>query len=44
MFSSNSFVVSGFKFRSFFFFKNLFIFNWKIIALQYCVGFCHISM
>ena len=25
-------------------FKNfLFIFNWRIIALQYCVGFCHIS-
>ena len=24
-------------------FKNfLFIFNWRIIALQYCVGFCHI--
>ena len=20
-----------------------FIFNWRIIALQYCVGFCHIS-
>ena len=26
-----------------FFNLNLFIFNWKIIALQYCVGFCHIS-
>ena len=26
-----------------FFFKNLFIFNWRIIVLQYCVGFCHIS-
>ena len=24
------------------FFK--FIFNWKTISLQYCVGFCHISM
>ena len=24
-----------------FFFK--FIFNWRIIALQYCVGFCHTS-
>ena len=24
-------------------FFNLFIFNWRIIALQYCVGFCHIS-
>ena len=24
-------------------FKNLFIFNWRIIAFQYCVGFCHIS-
>ena len=23
--------------------KKLFIFNWRIIALQYCVGFCHIS-
>ena len=23
--------------------KNLFIFNWRIIALQYCVGFCHTS-
>ena len=26
-----------------FFNLNLFIFTWKIIALQYCVGFCHIS-
>ena len=26
----------------FFFFKKSFIFNW-IIALQYCVGFCHTS-
>ena len=26
----------------FFFFK-LFICNWRIIALQYCVGFCHTS-
>ena len=25
------------------FFFNLFIFNWRIIALQYCVGFCHPS-
>ena len=25
------------------FFKNLFIFNWRIIALQCCVGFCHTS-
>ena len=24
-----------------FFFKSVFIFNWRIIALQYCVGFCH---
>ena len=24
-------------------FLNLFIFNWRIIALQYYVGFCHIS-
>ena len=25
-----------------YFFKvNLFIFNWRIVALQYCVGFCH---
>ena len=24
-----------------FFLKNVFIFNWRIIALQYCVGFCH---
>ena len=21
--------------------SNLFVFNWRIIALQYCVGFCH---
>ena len=27
----------------FFCIKKLFIFNWRIIALQYCVGFCHIS-
>ena len=25
------------------FFFNLFIFNWRIIVLQYCVGFCHPS-
>ena len=25
------------------FFQNLFIFNWRIIALQYCIGFCHMS-
>ena len=25
------------------YFLNLFIFNWRIIALQYCVGFCHMS-
>ena len=25
------------------FFKKLFIFNWRIIALQYCDGFCHTS-
>ena len=24
-----------------FYFFNLFIFNWRIIALQYCLGFCH---
>ena len=24
-------------------FKNLFIFNWRIITLQYCVGFCETS-
>ena len=26
------------------FFFNLFIFNWGIIALQYCVGLCHTSI
>ena len=25
------------------FFSNVFIFNWRIIALQYCVSFCHTS-
>ena len=25
------------------FFNNLFIFNWRITALQFCVGFCHTS-
>ena len=25
------------------FLNNLFVFNWQIIALQYCVGFCHTS-
>ena len=24
-------------------FLNLFIFNWRIVVLQHCVGFCHIS-
>ena len=29
---------------TFFFFNlNLFIFDWRIIALPYCVGFCHTS-
>ena len=23
--------------------EKLFVFNWRIIALQYCVGFCHTS-
>ena len=26
-----------------FFLKILFVFIWRIIALQYCVGFCHVS-
>ena len=26
-----------------FFFTFYFIFNWRIIALQYCDGFCHTS-
>ena len=25
-------------------FTYLFIFNWRIIALQYCIGFCHIYL
>ena len=25
-------------------FKNVFIFDWRIIALQYCVGFCQTSI
>ena len=36
----------AFSFLFFFFlliFLNLFIFNWRIIALQYYVGFCHTS-
>ena len=33
----------GYIYICVFFLKNLFIFNWKIIALQYCVGFCHTS-
>ena len=32
-----------FNFKMFNLFKKLFTFNWRIIALQYCVGFCHIS-
>ena len=24
--------------------KKLFIFNWRITALQYCIGFCHTSV
>ena len=30
-------------FNVFYFICNLFIFNWRIVALQYCIGFCHIS-
>ena len=29
--------------KLFFLFKNVFIFSWRIIALQNCVGFCHTS-
>ena len=29
--------------KVFFFFYFTFVFNWRIIALQYCVGFYHIS-
>ena len=29
--------------NDFFFFLLLFIFNWRVITLQYCVGFCHTS-
>ena len=28
---------------SFFFKKTLFIFNWRVFVLQYCVSFCHTS-
>ena len=34
--------VENTRFMLFLFF-NKFIFNWMIMALQYCVGFCHIS-
>ena len=27
----------------FLFFKICFFFNWRLTALQYCIGFCHIS-
>ena len=27
-----------------FFFKKIFIFNWRMIALQYYIGFCHMSI
>ena len=33
-----------FFFFSYAIFKNLFIFNWRIIVLQYCVGFCQTSV
>ena len=36
-------VESIFTFVLFSIFKKLFIFNWRIIVLQYCVGFCHTS-
>ena len=36
-------IESSFSFFGFFLSLNLFIFNWRIIALQYCVDFCHIS-
>ena len=52
IFSSRSFIISGLTFTSFFvcfvlFFKYKFIyFNWRLIALQYCIGFAihqHVS-
>ena len=30
-------------FFTYYYFSNVFIFNWRIIALQYCVGFCQTS-
>ena len=37
-------MVTSFNNRGFlFFYLDLFIFNGMIIAIQYCVGFCHIS-
>ena len=34
-------VVPGASFLRFFLLKLILIFNWRIIALQYCIGFCH---
>ena len=31
------------SFNCYYYFFNLFIFNWSIVALQCCVGFCHTS-
>ena len=28
-------------YNSFLFFKNFIYFNWRLITLQYCSGFCH---
>ena len=36
-------IESSFSFFGFIKSLNIFIFNWRIIALQYCVDFCHIS-
>ena len=41
--TSLSLTLSYFLFWFMFICLNLFIFNWRIIALQYCVGFCHTS-
>ena len=40
---ANTLILSSMKWFFNMFFKNFILFNWRIITLQYCDGFCHIA-
>ena len=40
---ANTLILSSMKRFFNMFFKNFILFNWRIITLQYCYGYCHIA-